>query len=93
MQRIALFVLILYVVWRILSAWGRKAASEGRGAEDFSRFSARSRDRRKNPTSVHHQGGSELIECRRCGTLVPADRVLCRGNDVFCSTECRDRAE
>ena len=47
MQRIIIIVALLYVLWRVLAALGRRTAASGKGAEDFSRFNARSRDRRR----------------------------------------------
>ena len=44
--RILLIVAALYLIWRVLGAVGRRRSAEMAGAEDFSKFSARSRERR-----------------------------------------------
>lgn len=88
MQRIIIIVAVLYLLWRVLTAWGRRTAASGRGAEDFSRFSARSRDRRRE-AKERQAANVELIACARCGTFVPVDRALTSGEGVVCcSRDC-----
>ncbi len=86
MQRIIIIVAVLYLLWRVLAAVGRRSATTGRGAEDFSRFSGRSRDRRREAKD-RQKTGVELVACQQCGTLVPSDRLLTSGNGVFCCSE------
>lgn len=93
MQRIIIIVAVLYVLWRVLTAMGRRSAASGRGAEDFSRFNARSRDRRR-AAKERQAANVELIACAHCGTLVPADRALSLSSDVVCcSRECATALE
>ncbi len=88
MQRIIIIVAVLYVLWRVLTAFGRRTAASGKGAEDFSRFNARSRDRRR-AAKERQATNVELIACARCGTFVPADRSLKSSEGVVCcSREC-----
>jgi hypothetical protein len=92
MSRIVLIVLALFVVWRLLSAVGRKNASSGLGADSYSRFNPRQRRRRLDLEDVQRQvAPEELSQCARCGVFVPQGRaVRGEGSDVFCSQECRD---
>jgi hypothetical protein len=90
MSRIVLAVLALFVVWRLLSALGKRFVSQGLGADSYSRFSPNQRRRRAERRSP---GPEELLECSACGTFVPSGRAL-PGTDhrVFCSAACRDAA-
>jgi len=90
MQRILVVVLVLLVVWRLLSAIGRRLSERAPGADSFSRFSPEAR-RRRTQWSDDGQGTvEELVECVACGTFVPTGRALSDGfNRVFCSQECR----
>jgi hypothetical protein len=88
-QRIALLVLVLFIVWKVLAVIGKRNARSG--AEDFSRFSARSRDRRRRQQESREEG-RDLAACALCGTNVPIDRMLdAAGGARVCSPECRDR--
>lgn len=93
MQRIIIIVAVLYVLWRVLGAMGRRTAASGRGAEDFSRFNVRSKDRRR-AAKERQAANVELIACARCQTLVPADRALSLSSGVVCcSRQCADALE
>ncbi len=93
MQRILFFVLVLFVAWKVLAAWGKRLTKGGAGAEDFSRFSAKSRDRRRRMREVKPVA-QELVACSTCGTHVPPDRVVTGANgQSFCSTECAAEQE
>ena len=88
MQRIVVIVAVLYVLWRVLTALGRRVSAAGKGSEDFSRFSVRSRDRRKE-AKQRQTANVELIACANCGTFVPGDRALTAGKGVVCcSPQC-----
>ena len=88
MQRIIIIVAVLYVLWRVVTAIGRRSVASGKSAEDFSRFNARSRDRRRE-AKERQTANVELIACSRCGTFVPADRALNSVEGVVCcSREC-----
>lgn len=88
MQRIIIIVAVLYVLWRLLAAIGRRTVESGKGAEDFSRFNARSRDRRR-ATKERQATNVDLIACGHCETLVPSDRALKSSEGVVCcSREC-----
>lgn len=90
MQRIIIIVAVLYVLWRVLAAMGRRTAASGKGAEDFSRFNARSRDRRR-AAKERQAENVELIACAHCGTFIPTDRTLTSGEGVMCcSRDCAD---
>lgn len=95
LQRILLVVLVLFVVWRLLVAIGRRAGRSGHGADSFSRFSAERR-RRRREWDAHRQEDrpDELVPCSRCGTYVPSRRALTSGSGaVYCSPGCRDGVE
>jgi len=93
MQRIIIIVAVLYVLWRVLTAFGRRTAASGKGAEDFSRFNARSRDRRR-AAKERHAEDVDLIDCAHCGTFVPSDRALKSPDGVvFCSRKCEAALE
>ena len=62
MQRIIIIVAVLYLLWRVLTAMGRRSVASGKGAEDFSRFNARSRDRRR-AAKERQATNVELIAC------------------------------
>jgi len=89
MQRILLVVVVLLVVWRVLSAIGRRQVGMAPGADSFSRYSPEARRRRRQASGA--QGGAEeLVECPVCGTFIPAGRALPSGDGShFCSETCR----
>jgi hypothetical protein len=90
MSRIVVVVLALFVLWRLLSAVGKRASSRGLGADSYSRFSPEQRRRR---TGQRPRGPEELLQCSSCGTFVPRGRALpAADGDIFCSPECRDAA-
>jgi hypothetical protein len=91
MPRIVFVVLALFLVWRILSAIGKRASGSNFGADSFSRFAPRQRRRRMDEQSERVcQRPEELLLCLGCGTYVPAERALTDGNgQVFCSEACR----
>ena len=86
MQRIIIIVAVLYLLWRVLAAMGRRTVESGKGAEDFSRFNARSRDRRR-AAKERKAANVELIACQHCGTFVPSDRALKSSEDVVCCSQ------
>jgi hypothetical protein len=90
--RILFIVTVLYVIWRVLHAWGRKIVRGSRGAEDFSRFSARRRAAGRGDGKPVPTPGDELVECACCGTFVPRARLV-KGDDgrLYCSQECNAR--
>lgn len=93
MQRIIIIVAVLYVLWRVLGAMGRRSAAAGQGAEDFSRFNVRSKDRRR-AAKARQAEDVELIPCAHCQTLVPADRALSISSGVVCcSRQCAEVLE
>ncbi|RLE17853.1 MAG: hypothetical protein DRJ65_22190 [Acidobacteria bacterium] len=93
MQRIIIIVAVLYLLWRVLAAMGRRTVASGKGAEDFSRFNARSRDRRR-VAKERQATNVELMACAHCGTFVPFDRALKSSEGVVCcSRECEAALE
>ena len=93
MQRILFIVVVLLVVWRLLTAIGRRLSNKAPGADSFSRFSPEARRRRKQWTGGGQPQVEELVECVACGTFVPTGRALSDGSSlVFCSQECRHSA-
>jgi hypothetical protein len=94
MQRILLLVIVLFLVWRVLATVGRRLSREAAGADDFSRFSARRRDRRRRMEKTGDTSEEELVECAGCDTYFPATRVvISRDGRRFCSETCRGAAE
>lgn len=91
MSRIVFFVLALFVLWRLLSAMGKRGTSSGLGADSYSRYHPRERRRRMDlEDSSPPDTPEELFRCVQCGTYVPDGRVLKGGeDDVFCSRSCR----
>jgi hypothetical protein len=88
--RILFIVTVLYVIWRVLHVWGRKIVRGSRGAEDFSRFSARRRAPGRADGSPVPRPGQELVECAGCGTYVPRARlVMGEDGQPYCSQACR----
>ena len=90
MQRIFLIVLALFLVWRVLSAFGKRAAKAGFGADSFSRFSPEQRRRRRERDSAGDGARpEELLECLRCGTYVPGGRAFRdEAGRPFCGEPC-----
>jgi hypothetical protein len=72
MSRTLLIVIVLYVIWRVLYAYGRRMDRRSRGAEDFSKFSAKRRDR-VGEREAQPVSGGELVSCSGCGVLTPRD--------------------
>jgi len=91
MSRIVFFVLALFVLWRLLSAMGKRGTSAGLGADSYSRYHPRERRRRMDlEDSSPPDTPEELFRCVQCGTYVPDGRVLIgEEDDVFCSQSCR----
>ena len=89
MHRILLIVTVLYVIWRVLNVWGRKIVRGSRGAEDYSRFSARRRAPGRADGSPVSKPGEELVECAGCQTFVPRARMT-MGKDgrLYCGHDC-----
>ncbi len=91
LQRILLIILVLYALWRILSAWGRRLGKESPGADSYSRFNPSARRQRKSRFDVVDQSPEELVACSQCGTYVPSRRALTAGGgQFFCGEECRN---
>jgi hypothetical protein len=91
LQRILLVILVLYALWRIVTAWGRRLGQQSPGADSYSRFHP---DKRRQRPGVQHTEPEQLVACSVCGTYVPARRALTAGGDrVFCGPECRDLDE
>lgn len=87
MRRFLFFIIILYVVWRILNIVGRRVQRAAPGASRFSRFDRQGR----KPSGNRRDTGEKLVPCRHCGTLLPASRALPGGDGaVYCSKGCRD---
>ncbi len=86
MRRLLLFTAVLYVIWRILIVVGNRLRRRSPGAEAFSRFSARRRERRLGPEE-------SLVGCDRCGVHVPASRAVRGRRGEYCSEACRREAE
>jgi hypothetical protein len=90
-QRILLIVVVLFIIWKVASAFGKRMSRQSAGADDFSRFSARRRDHRRRMRTAARGAQEELVECARCATCVPVGRALVAGDGrVYCSESCRD---
>ena len=90
MTRFLFFVVVLFLLWRVLLALGRRAARRSPGADSYSRFSP---ERRRARRQVAEDAREELVACTVCGTYVPTRRALPAGDgDVVCSAACRERA-
>jgi hypothetical protein len=93
LQRVLVLVLLLYVVWRVVTAWGRRLRRESAGAESYSRFSSYRQRQRRREAAAQIRKPEELVECAQCGTYVPIRRVLTAGDGAsYCSERCRERA-
>jgi hypothetical protein len=91
LQRILLVVAILFVIWRIATAWGRRLVRTAPGADSFSRFSPFEHGKRRRRHAANPTEPEELVACATCGTYVPARRALtAAGGRSFCGEECRD---
>lgn len=79
MRRLLIFIVVLYVVWRILGIVGRRLRRADEG--------------RPRVRTAHGPGEqpreSRLVACSRCGTLIPDERAF-RGPDgaPYCRREC-----
>ena len=94
LQRVLIVVLVLYVVWRLLSAAGRRADRVAPGADSYSRFSPQKRRQRRESVKGAGGGAERLVECPVCGTLVPAPRLQTTASGrAVCSDDCRRRLE
>ena len=88
MQRIVFVVVALFVLWKVLSAWGRKIRSQTAGADEFSRFKVHSRMRQRRRQAQQRENEA-LVACAACGTMIPVSRSLQSGDQrVVCSREC-----
>ncbi len=86
LRRLLFLIIVLYAVWRILVAMGNRQRRTAARAEDFSRFSARRRDRFRHT-------GEALVPCDHCGVHVPRSRIVEGRRGVYCGASCRDAAE
>lgn len=95
LPRIVFIVLALFVMWRVLSALGKRRVADGFGADSFSRFSPRERGRRRGlERDPSADSPEELVRCAKCGTYVPQGGVLPEeSGGAFCSRSCRDEFE
>ena len=94
LQRVLLIVLVLYGLWRIVTAWGRRLRRSSPGAASYSRFNPNERRKRSGTPSGDSLVPEELVACSHCGTYVPARRALTEsGGTVFCGDECRKAHE
>lgn len=88
LQRIAVICLVLFVIWRLLAALGRRG--QGAGADSYSRFSPEARRRRRAGAA----GSNRLVACAGCEAMIPEDRALSvSGGRFACGSECLDRLE
>jgi len=85
-RRLLFLIVVLYATWRILTAIGNRQRRTAARADDFSRFSARRRDRL-------HRPGEDLVPCARCGVHVPRSRLVAGRLGSYCSEACREAAE
>ena len=91
LQRIVLLVVLLFVVWRLLAAWGRRMRGAQPGADSYSRFNPQQRRQRREQ---FRQPPEALVTCDVCGTMIPAGRALsAAGERHVCGPECRARLE
>jgi hypothetical protein len=95
LHRILLVVAILLVLWRLLSARGRRLDRDAPGADSYSRFSPRKRRQRRDwASSAGGDGPERLVACATCGTYVPARRALTsQTGRRFCSPACRESSD
>ena len=93
LQRVLIFVAVLFLLWRVIVGWGRVKRRQQPGADAFSRFSWHRRERQRR----HDSQPEQLIECEVCGTMVPTSRALTHDARVCCSVRCqralRERTE
>jgi len=80
-QRVLIFLVLLYLVWRVLGIRGRKLSRE-------LRESGIGREPRSRPVDP----SQPLVRCAGCGTFFPAERIQ-RDRDGlgYCSDDCRQR--
>ncbi len=94
MQRILFVVIVLFVLWRLLSARGRRLGDDAPSADSYSRFSPRKRRRRRDWARESNEGPERLVACAHCGTFVPAERALAESSGAsYCGPSCRERGE
>lgn len=87
MRRLLFFIIILYVVWRVLNIVGRRLRRRAGVANPFRRGAGQDADRRGKTPATPEQ----LVSCARCGTLLPASRAVRGANGkIFCSYECSE---
>jgi hypothetical protein len=90
LRKILFVVIVLFAIWRIVTAWGRRIRRDEPSADSFSRFSQKARDRRRG----RRPEPEELVACDGCGTYVPLQNALAAGNDRhFCGDSCRRASE
>ncbi len=88
LQRIVFVVLALFVLWRLLTAHGRRIHGATGGADRFSRYGRRGRDRFRQDEIEPRE---DLVACAACGTLVPTTRVRTTSDGrPACSDACRE---
>ncbi len=88
MRRLLVFVLVLYLVWRVLNIVGRSLERRSREMAERG-FGGRGR---RDGTEGASRPEERLVACSRCGTLVPASRALTSGGGPFCSESCREES-
>lgn len=96
LHRILLVVVVLLVLWRLLSARGRRLEREAPGADSYSRYSPRKRRQRRDWArgGSAANGPEKLVACSECGTYVPARRALAsQSGRVYCGPACREASD
>jgi hypothetical protein len=91
LQRILIVVMVLFVVWRLLAAWGRRMRGAQPGADSYSRFNPQQRRQRRDQ---FREPPESLVACDVCGTMIPSGRALSAGDGAtVCGPACRSRLE
>jgi len=88
-RRLLVFIIVLYVVWRVLIIVGRRIQGKGGARRPFQEGFGSGREREKPGAGR----GERLVPCAGCGTMVPESRALGDAEGrFFCSERCRNTA-
>lgn len=90
MGRILFFVLLVVAIWIAWSLKRRRNALDNEERRELKRLRQKERESQgRDKTPV----GETMVKCDVCGVYFPKREAVLRGEHVYCSKACREKAE